>query len=94
MPRHLRALAIGVTLATAALTPTAAHASIPAKYANCTNLHAYYPHGVGMATAHDHVAAGGRPVTTWKHDTNAYNTAMRYNRDLDRDRDHVACEKR
>jgi hypothetical protein len=79
----------------AVLVPAAtAHASVPAKYANCTNLHRTYPHGVGRATARDRVATGGRPVTTWRRDTAAYNLAIRYNRGLDRDRDFVACEKR
>ena len=76
------------------LAPTAAYATIPSKYANCTNLNKSYPHGVGRSTARDHVAAGAKPVTTWKHDTNAYNSAMHYNRGLDRDKDYIACEKR
>ena len=71
-----------------------ASASIPSKYANCTNLNRDYPHGVGRATARDHVAAGATPVTTWKHDTTAYNTAMHFNRGLDRDHDYIACERR
>ena len=68
--------------------------TFPSKYANCTNLHRYYPHGVGRVGARDHVASGGRPVTTWTKSTTAYNTAMRYNRGLDRDHDYIACEQR
>jgi hypothetical protein len=87
-------LVLAVTVTGAVVAPTAAHATIPAKYANCTNLNKTYPHGVGRSTARDHVATGARPVTTWKHDTAAYNTAIRYNRGLDRDKDYIACEKR
>lgn len=71
----------------------AAQATIPAKYANCTNLHHYYPHGVGRVGARDHVAPGARPVTTWTHSTSAYNTAVHYNAGLDRDHDYIACER-
>jgi hypothetical protein len=88
--------ALALTLASAALgmiSPAVANASVPPKYANCTNLHHYYPHGVGRVGARDHVAAGGHPVTTWTHSTNAYNTAIHYNARLDADHDYVACEK-
>src|SRR3954468_4746135 len=71
-----------------------AQATIPAKYANCTNLRHYYPHGVGRVGARDHVASGGRPVTTWTKSTTAYNTAVHYNAGLDRDHDFIACEQR
>jgi len=33
-------------------------------------------------------------VTTWKRNTAVYNKAMKVNRDLDRDRDGIACEKK
>ena len=69
-----------------------AEAAIPATYANCTNLHRTYPHGVGRLGARDHVAAGSRPVTTFTRSTTAYNTAIRYNAGLDRDHDQIACE--
>jgi hypothetical protein len=59
---------------------------------NCTHVHAKYRHGVGRAGARDRTT--GTPVTTFYRNTRLYNTAMRYNRDLDRDRDGVACEKR
>jgi Excalibur calcium-binding domain len=91
--RLIQVLALTLTAGSAALVPSAASATVPAKYANCTNLHTYYPHGVGRATARDHVSGTTRPVTTWKHDTAAYNTAIRYNAGLDRDHDSVACEK-
>ena len=75
------------------LTPATAQASIPAKYANCTNFTHYYRHGVGRLGARDHVSSG-TPVTTWLRSTAIYNTAMHYNRGLDRDHDYIACERR
>jgi hypothetical protein len=93
MSRAAQALALVVATATVGLvSPAAAHATVPAKYANCTNLRHYYPHGVGQVGAHDHVTSG-RPVTTWTHNTNAYNVAIHNNARLDADHDHVACEK-
>lgn len=92
-----RALAVTLTAFVAvlsALPPVAAHAAMPAMYANCANLQKTFPHGVGRVGATDRVAAGSRPVTTWKRDTKAYDRAMGYNRGLDRDKDNVACEKR
>jgi Excalibur calcium-binding domain len=41
------------------------------------------------------VASTDQPrVTNFKRSTVLYNTAMRYNRGLDRDKDGIACEKR
>jgi hypothetical protein len=61
---------------------------------NCTSVHTSYAHGVGRPNARDHTRSGTAGVTTFKRSTRLYNTAMRYNSDLDRDRDGVACEKR
>jgi Excalibur calcium-binding domain len=61
---------------------------------NCTSVHTRYPHGVGRLNARDHTRSGTPGVTTFKRSTRLYNTAMRYNSDLDRDKDGVACEKR
>jgi hypothetical protein len=61
---------------------------------NCTKVHTRYPHGVGRLHARDHTRSGTAGVATFKRSTRLYNTAMRYNSDLDRDRDGVACEKR
>ena len=83
----------GVIAVTATGLAPAASATVPPKYANCTNLHHYYPHGVGRVGARDHVAAGSRPVTTFTKSTNAYNVAIHYNAGLDRDHDYIACEK-
>lgn len=78
---------------------TAADASVkPKSYANCTELHKDYPHGVGRKGAHDHTRSGSNPVTNFTVSTKVYS----YNdgqarhpgeRDLDRDNDGIACEK-
>jgi Excalibur calcium-binding domain len=53
-----------------------------------------FPHGVGRAHAHDHVKGKTKPVTNFVHSNALYTTAMKWNADLDRDKDGVACEKR
>jgi hypothetical protein len=63
-------------------------------YSNCTTLQQSYPHGIGRANARDVVRGTSRPVTTWVKDTAGYDRAVAANRDLDRDRDGVACERR
>ncbi|MBC7375531.1 MAG: excalibur calcium-binding domain-containing protein [Frankiales bacterium] len=73
------------------LVAPAAEAAV--SYRNCTELQKTYPHGVGQAGASDRTGSG-KPVTTWKRDTAAYNKAVRANAGLDRDKDKVACEKR
>ena len=95
---HLAARRVGGPALVAALACLstvllAAPASAAVSHRNCTELQKTYPHGVGRANAVDRVTSG-RPVTTWKKDTKAYDAAMRANRGLDRDRDGVACEKR
>jgi|SRR5918994_340962 hypothetical protein len=76
-----------------AFTPTAAVA-VPALYDNCTNFHTKYRHGVGRAGARDKTRSGAPGVTTFLRSTRIYNIAMKWNADLDRDGDGVACEKR
>jgi hypothetical protein len=74
-------------------TPAATNAAaIPYLWQNCTHVHTKYRHGVGKVGAHDRTT--GTPVTTFYRSTRLYNIAMHYNRDLDRDRDGIACEKR
>jgi Spy/CpxP family protein refolding chaperone len=82
------ALALGVTLA-----PASAHGTAPYLWKNCTHVHTKYRHGVGKLRAHDHTRSGTNPVTNFYRSTRLYNTAVRYNSDLDRDRDGVACEQ-
>ena len=71
--------------------PTAAMA-VPRLYQNCTNFNRKYRHGVGKRRARDRTKSGN-PVTNFLRSTVIYNRAMRYNDDLDRDKDGVACEK-
>jgi hypothetical protein len=82
------AIALGVTLA-----PASARGTTPSLWKNCTHVHTKYRHGVGKLNAHDHTRSGTNPVTTFYRSTRLYKVAMRYNSDLDRDRDGVACEK-
>jgi hypothetical protein len=75
-------------------TRDTAGALIPALYKNCTALNHKYSHGLGKATARDHVRGDSEPVTTFKRSTRLYNIAMSYNKGLDRDKDGIACEER
>ena len=84
------ALLVGVFAASAAVA-SASQTTIPARWKNCTAVNHRYPHGVGRNHAHD--ATSGTPVTNFKRSTSLYNTAMSYNRGLDRDKDGIACEK-
>jgi len=83
-------VAVGLTATGLAfVSPTAeAHGGL---YDNCTNYNNRYPHGVGRRHAHDHTT--GTPVTNFRHSNRLYRRAMNHNRDLDRDRDHIACEQ-
>jgi hypothetical protein len=86
-------VALGAIVSGVALAPAAIGASaIPYLWKNCTHVHTKYRHGVGKLHAHDRTS--GTPVTTFKRSTRLYNVAMHYKRDLDRDRDGIACEKR
>jgi len=85
-------VAIAAVLAAPASPAVQTTARGPALYKNCTNLNKRYPHGVGKLHARDKTS--GQPVTTFRRSTTLYNRAMSYNRDLDRDKDGIACEKR
>jgi len=76
---------------TSATLPAEAHDSPKHNrlFDNCTNFNKKYPHGVGRRGATDQ----GGDVTNFKRSTKIYKRAMRHNRDLDRDRDGIACEK-
>ena len=69
----------------------ASQTKVPAKWKNCTAVNRRYAHGVGRNHAHDRTSRV--PVTNFKRSTALYNTAMRDNKSLDRDRDGIACEK-
>jgi hypothetical protein len=92
MRKSTRAASKGAAGATvAALLVGTAPPAEAGPWANCTTVHHRYPHGVGRNHAHDHTS--GTPVTNFKHSTRSYRIAMRHNRDLDRDRDGIACEQ-
>jgi Excalibur calcium-binding domain len=81
-----------MSLVFAPATLAADAATKPGWTKNCTALNKKYAHGVGKANAHDKTS--GTPVTNFKRSTRLYNTAMRWNKGLDRDRDGIACEKK
>jgi hypothetical protein len=56
-------------------------------FANCRQLNAVYPHGVGLPGAVDHTR--GKPVTDFTVNRSVYNA----NAGRDRDGDGIACEK-
>ncbi|WP_210651478.1 excalibur calcium-binding domain-containing protein [Nocardioides sp. SYSU D00065] len=68
-----------------------AEAAVPAQWQNCTVVNKRLPHGVGRANARDKTS--GTPVTNFRRNTALYNTAIRANASLDRDKDGIACEK-
>jgi hypothetical protein len=81
------------TAATAPVTPPTSTATRVASpqvkvYANCAELNADYPHGVGLPGAHDHTS-GSHPVTDFTVDAAVYDA----NQARDRDKDGIACER-
>lgn len=91
-------LASPAVTATAHAAPARAFVVAPAaksapkyKFKNCTAVHKVYKHGVGKSNARDHTS--GKRVTNFKHSTSLYKKMIGYHRDLDRDRDGIACEK-
>ena len=93
------AAAVSVLLTGAAVLPADA-APKPKSYKNCTALNKVYPHGVAKKGAKDKVKGKSKPVKNFKVSTVVYSyndgKAKRYKgeKDLDRDNDGVACEKR
>jgi hypothetical protein len=87
----LTAVALAVPIS-GALATTADAASY--NYQNCTKLNKKFKHGVGKKKARDKVRGATKPVTSFKKSTKIYKKVIKFNRDLDRDRDGVACEKR
>jgi hypothetical protein len=85
-------LAASATAASDRVTGPSAGTAVPRLYKNCTNLNKRYRHGVGKRRARDRTKSGD-PVTNFLRSTLIYNRAVRYNDDLDRDNDGVACEK-
>jgi hypothetical protein len=88
----LLAAAITLILAAPALAAAQTRALRPPWTKNCTALNKRYPHGVGRFGAHDRTKSGD-PVTNFRRSNLLYRIAMRWNPDLDRDGDKIACEK-
>jgi hypothetical protein len=84
-------LLLGAVFVGSGAVASASQVRIPARWKNCTVVNRRYPHGVGKLRAHDKTS--GVPVTNFKRSTTLYNTAMHYNKGLDRDKDGIACEK-
>ena len=66
------------------------------RYKNCKQLNKKYPHGVGKKGAKDRTS--GKRVTNFTRNNRVYwlysSSAGARIRDLDRDNDGIACEKR
>jgi Excalibur calcium-binding domain len=97
MHRTLAVVAVAVLVSTGVTLSSPADAAAR-HFSTCAGLNRVYPHGVGLSGARDHTS--GTPVTSFKRSGPLYraNNGPR-NRstgeyDLDRDNDHVACEKR
>ena len=95
----MKLVAAAATLAIAATLSMAPPADAAARhFKSCTAMNKVYPHGVGLSGAHDH--SSSTPVTNFKRSGPLYraNNGPRNQStgeyDLDRDNDHVACEKR
>jgi hypothetical protein len=95
----MKLLAAAASLAIAATLSMAPPAdAAPRHFKNCTAMNKVYPHGVGLVGARDH--SSSTPVTNFKRSGPLYraNNGPRNQAtgeyDLDRDNDHVACEKR
>ncbi|MBT0565748.1 excalibur calcium-binding domain-containing protein [Williamsia sp. CHRR-6] len=87
---HRSTIALGALILAMSGTLLGTATADAAKARNCAALNKTYPHGVGQPGARDKVAAGKRPVTTFRVNRAAYLE----NRGLDRDRDGIACEKK
>jgi Excalibur calcium-binding domain len=89
--KRLSAVAVALSLSAFPAAAIAEVDAAPPLFKNCTNLNKRYPHGIGKVGARDRTS-GEAPVTNFKRSTRLYSLAMSYNRNLDRDKDGVACE--
>ena len=85
------AAVIAATAAAALLVASPVSAHTTGIHDNCTNLNKKWPHGVGTRNAVDRTS--GDRVTNFYRNTDAYWAAENHNGTLDRDNDHIACEK-
>ena len=94
------AATIALSLSPLALASPSGAATKPVSYKNCTALNKVYKHGVAKKGAKDKVKGKTKPVTNFTVSTIVYQhndgKKKKYQgeRDLDRDNDGVACEKR
>jgi hypothetical protein len=84
---HAATLSASPSSFTSSLTTSTVKAK---KYKNCKALNKVYKHGVGVKGAKDKVRGSTKPVTNFKIKKAVYNK----NKNLDRDKDKIACEKR
>jgi hypothetical protein len=84
-------LTIVAVVIAASVAVSATAATVPKLYDNCTNFNKKYAHGVGRVGARDKTKTK-HPVTTFVRSNAIYKTAMKWNDDLDRDDDGIACE--
>jgi hypothetical protein len=85
-------VAVALVVSVVFVVVASASGAVPARYKNCTAVNKVYPHGVGRLLARDKTS--GEPVTNFKRSTRLYLLAMSYNKQLDGDKDGIACEKR
>ena len=90
--------AIGALVAGVGVLPADA-APKPKSYTNCTALNKVYPHGVAKKGAKDKVKGKSKPVKNFTVNSTVYSyndgkAKRKGEKDLDRDNDGVACEKR
>ena len=95
----MKLLAAAASIAVAATLSMAPPADAAARrFKSCTAMNRVHPHGVGLWGARDHTS--GTRVTSFKRNNRLYraNNGPRNlgtgKYDLDRDNDHIACEKR
>jgi hypothetical protein len=83
------ALSLAGALSVTVTGPVEAHTT--GIHDNCTNLNKKWPHGVGTRRAVDKTS--GERVKNFYRNNRAYWAAENHNGSLDRDNDHIACEK-
>jgi hypothetical protein len=81
-------LILGTTAAFVAIPAALAGCAPTPVFANCSAMHAQYPHGVGRTGASDHTRSGTKPVLNFYRSDAIYNA----NTKSDADHDGVACE--
>jgi uncharacterized membrane protein len=102
MPRFRTLIAAAAVTAVASLgLALPAHAAPPTSYKNCAALNKVYPHGVGKKGAQDHTSSerSNYRVSNYRVSDAVYSyndgkARHKGEKDLDRDNDGIACEKK